>query len=110
MTQPRPFTVLLPSLQTARPVARLVHQDSVGHFQAQGSTGADLSSLLVPAQAQQPKPENAGRGEHCRQGPGSLRALREDGEDSGRTQGGLRPWSGALGGFGEDLVDSQQHP
>lgn len=51
MTQPRPLTVLLPSLQAAMPIVRLVHQDSVGHFQAQGSTGADLSYLLVPAQA-----------------------------------------------------------
>lgn len=52
MTQPRPFTVLLPSLQTAVPIVHLIHQDSVGHFQAQGSAGANISYLLVPDQAQ----------------------------------------------------------
>lgn len=44
------------------PAVRLVHQDSAGHFQARGPTGANLSYLLGPKQAEPPNLRRWGMG------------------------------------------------
>lgn len=69
------------------PAVRLVHQDSAGHFQARGPTGAKLSYLLGPKQAELPNLRRWGMGlrkflEVSGSTPGGLGGLRRD---SGRS-------------------------